>query len=147
MTSFAGRAGSHGPARSVRPAGRAGSAGSARSACSAGMIVVSIVAIFLITAPVPIDCSENVFRIFQSAAFQFVVEFSFFVQPYSEAGVLPCIGGLQKRQQSQEASILVPPDETNGNVTPVRGSRSTEPNTLSIVWKINMDVAAQAAIL
>ena len=47
----------------------------------------------------------------------------------------------------QEASMLVPPDETNGNVTPVRGSRSTEPNTLSIVWKINMDVAAQAAIL
>lgn len=54
---------------------------------------------------------------------------------------------LRKESSPHEASILVPPDETNGMVTPVKGSRSMDPNTFRIVWKINMEVAAQAAML
>ena len=41
----------------------------------------------------------------------------------------------------------VPPFETKGKVTPVRGSRSTEPNTLRQVWKAMREAAAQAAMV
>ena len=40
-----------------------------------------------------------------------------------------------------------PPLETKGNVTPVRGSRSTEPNTFRQVWNTSRDAAAQAAMV
>ena len=51
-----------------------------------------------------------------------------------------------KASMPQQAIMLVPPEETNGKVTPVRGSRSTEPNTFRIVWNMNRDVVAQAAM-
>ena len=38
-----------------------------------------------------------------------------------------------------------PPLETKGKVTPVRGRRSTDPNTFKQVWNTSSDPAAQAA--
>ena len=55
---------------------------------------------FLIRVLVSVDRCKDVFRIFQSAAFQFILKFALFVQSYGEAGVLPCIGGFQEGQQS-----------------------------------------------
>ena len=43
--------------------------------------------------------------------------------------------------------MLVPPLDTKGKVTPVNGSRSTEPKTFNIVWKTNMLIAPQAAMV
>lgn len=54
---------------------------------------------------------------------------------------------FRKESSPHEAIILVPPADTNGKVTPVSGSRSIDPKTFKIVWKMNMDVAAQAAML
>ena len=43
--------------------------------------------------------------------------------------------------------MLVPPFDTNGNVTPVNGRRSVQPKTFKIVWNTNMLIAPQAAIV
>ena len=40
---------------------------------------------------------------------------------------------LMKASSAQQAIMLEPPQETKGKVTPVRGSRSTEPSTFRIV--------------
>ena len=49
-----------------------------------------------------------------------------------------------KASSPQLEIMLEPPLDTNGNVTPVRGSISTEPNTLSIVCTVSIHMAAQA---
>ena len=46
----------------------------------------------------------------------------------------------------QHASSELPPRETKGKVTPVKGSRSSEPKTLSAVCVISIVTAAQAAM-
>jgi hypothetical protein len=46
----------------------------------------------------------------------------------------------------QLESILVPPTDTKGRVTPVRGSRSVEPKTFSIVCTRKIMAAEQAAM-
>jgi len=40
---------------------------------------------------------------------------------------------FRNASKAHDTVMLVPPLETNGNVTPVKGSRSTHPKTLSIV--------------
>lgn len=54
---------------------------------------------------------------------------------------------FRKASRPQVAIMLVPPEETNGKVTPVSGRMSTEPKTLSMVWNVNRDIAEQAAML
>ena len=48
---------------------------------------------------------------------------------------------------AQDVSILVPPVDTNGKVTPVRGKRSIDPNTFSIVCIRKIVAAPQAQIV
>ena len=43
--------------------------------------------------------------------------------------------------------MLLPPMDTKGNVTPVSGSRSTEPSTFSSVWLMSMAAAALEAMV
>ena len=47
----------------------------------------------------------------------------------------------------QAEIMLEPPLETKGKVTPVRGSRSTVPSTLRMVWTMRMLMAAQAPMV
>ena len=54
---------------------------------------------------------------------------------------------LKYERRAHEVIMLVPPAETNGNVTPVRGRRSTAPKTFSIVWKINIVAAPHAPMV
>ena len=42
--------------------------------------------------------------------------------------------------------MAVPPLDTKGKVTPVKGRMSTAPTTLRQVWNTIMEVAAQAAM-
>ena len=53
-----------------------------------------------------------------------------------------------KNASRPQADIMAePPLETKGKVTPVRGSRSTEPNTFRLVWNTSREPAAQAAMM
>lgn len=54
---------------------------------------------------------------------------------------------FKKASRPQEAIMAEPPLDTKGNVTPVRGSRSTEPSTFSAVWNTSREPAAQAAMV
>ena len=49
-------------------------------------------------------------------------------------------------KRPHEAIRLVPPFDTKGNVTPVNGRISREPNTFSASWASIMAAAPQAAI-
>ena len=52
-----------------------------------------------------------------------------------------------KKASNPQADIMAdPPLDTKGNVTPVRGRMSTEPNTFRQVWNTSRDEAAQAAM-
>ena len=53
---------------------------------------------------------------------------------------------FKKASSPQEEIMDVPPLDTKGKVTPVRGRMSTAPNTLRQVWNTIMEVAAQAAM-
>ena len=54
---------------------------------------------------------------------------------------------FRKASKPQQEIIDEPPFETNGNVTPVSGKRSTVPKTFRIILKTSRDVAAQAVIV
>ena len=54
---------------------------------------------------------------------------------------------FKKASSPQALSMLLPPWETKGSVTPVRGSRSTAPKMLSTLWNTSSDMAAQAAMV
>ena len=53
---------------------------------------------------------------------------------------------LINAKSPHDAIIDEPPFDTNGNVTPVSGSRSTEPQTFKITCVTIAAVAAQAAM-
>ena len=46
----------------------------------------------------------------------------------------------------QQDSSDEPPRDTKGNVTPVKGRMSIDPNTFSATWVSRMLIAAQAAM-
>jgi hypothetical protein len=54
---------------------------------------------------------------------------------------------LKYESMAHEASILVPPVDTKGKVTPVSGKRSIDPNTFSMVCTMNMVAAPHAHIV
>ena len=54
---------------------------------------------------------------------------------------------LRKAIRLQHESMLEPPIDTNGNVTPVSGSRSTEPSVLSVTCTVSIAAAAQEAMV
>ena len=54
---------------------------------------------------------------------------------------------FRKARRPQAPIMALPPLETKGKVTPVRGSRSVAPKTLRQVWKTIRDAAAQPAMV
>ena len=69
-----------------------------------------------------------------------------------DKGALDCtvrarVSTALRKASSPQADIMAePPLDTKGKVTPVSGSRSTEPNTFRQVWNTSKDPAAQAAM-
>ena len=47
---------------------------------------------------------------------------------------------------AQQEMRLDPPRDTKGKVTPVKGKRSSEPNTFSATWAMKMVTVAQLAM-
>ena len=54
---------------------------------------------------------------------------------------------FRKASSPQAPIMALPPLETKGKVTPVRGRRSVAPKTLRQVWKTMRDAAAQPAMV
>ena len=53
---------------------------------------------------------------------------------------------LMNARRPQQEMVLEPPRDTKGRVTPVSGSKSVMPKTLSESWKSSIPAAATAAI-